>query len=194
MSRFVRYSCLAGAFALSLHAAPSLAQDKAVELTTFFSGNLIATGTFSDYLGRSTRGLKVNIHGASDGNVLRLIEDATYSDGEKKRWAWNFSKIADGRYVGQRADLIGDAKVESRGNTIEIAYRARVPMKDGSTKDLNFAETFTFTQPGTADYRVRVSLLFVPVAEAHLTVRKLTNSPDNGDNRQQNESQRATER
>jgi len=28
-----------------------------------------------------------------------------------------------------------------------------------------------FTQSGTADYRLRVSLLSIPVGEAHLTVR-----------------------
>ena len=34
--------------------------------------------------------------------------------------------------------LIGQAKVEAHGNKIEIAYRARVPTKDGKTYDLHF--------------------------------------------------------
>lgn len=62
--------------------------------------------------------------------------------------------------------------VEASGNKIEIAYRAHVPTKDGKTHDLNFKETFVFTQSGTADYRLRVSLLSIPVGEAQLTVRK----------------------
>ena len=47
--------------------------------------------------------------------------------------AWRFLKVGDGRYVGPRANLIGQAKVEAHSNTIEIAYRAHVPMKDGTT-------------------------------------------------------------
>ena len=81
-------------------------------------------------------------------------------------------KLAEGQYVGQRADLIGSAKVGAQGNKIEIAYRAHVPTKDGETHDLDFKETFVFTQSGTADYRVAVSILFIPVGEAHLTIRK----------------------
>jgi hypothetical protein len=63
-------------------------------------------------------------------------------------------KIGDGRYVGQRANLIGQAKVEAHGNTIEIVYRAHFPTKDGTTHDLNFKETFVFTKSGTADYLI----------------------------------------
>ena len=82
------------------------------------------------------------------------------------------SKVGEGRYVGRRANLIGQAKAEAHGNKIEIAYRARVPSKDGKTRNLNFKEIFVFTHSRTADYRLRVSLLSIPVGEAHLTVRK----------------------
>jgi hypothetical protein len=81
-------------------------------------------------------------------------------------------KVAEGRYVGQRSDLIGQATVNAHGNKIEIAYRARVPTKGGMTYDLDFKEIFVFTQSGTADYRLNVSLLLIPIGEAHLTVRK----------------------
>ena len=116
--------------------------------------------------------MRVDIHGTPQGNLFKLVEDTVYSDGEKQHRVWRFSKIAEGRYIGQRADLIGQATVEAVGNRIEIAYRAHVPTKDGVTHDLNFQETFVFTQAGTADYQLRVSLLFVLVGEAHLTVRK----------------------
>ena len=71
--------------------------------------------------------------------------------------------MAEGRYVGRRANLIGQAKVEEHGNKIEIAYGARVPTKDSKTHDLNFKETFVFTQSATANYRLRVSLLSIPI-------------------------------
>ena len=163
---------LCGPLSCIRHRFSRFAQEKSRDLATFFSGHLTATGQFQNFHDGSTRGVRVDIHGAPDGDAFKLVEDTTYSDGEKHHKVWRFSKVGEGRYVGQRADLIGQAKVEAQGNKIEIAYRARVPTKDGKTHDLNFKETFLFTQPGTADYRLGVSLLSIPVGEAHLTVRK----------------------
>ncbi|WOJ91689.1 DUF3833 family protein (plasmid) [Methylocapsa polymorpha] len=149
------------------------AREKSSALATFLSGHLIAAGQFQNHHDGSTRGIRVDIHGASDGAAFKVVEDTTYSDGEKHHWVWRFSKVGAGRYVGQRADLLGQATVETHGDRIDIAYRARVPTKDGMTHNLDFKETFVFTQSGTADYRLSVSLLFIPVGEAHLAVRKL---------------------
>jgi hypothetical protein len=169
---FIRRSRYAVLLAASVIASPAFAQEKSRDLATFFSGHLTATGQFQNYLESSTRGVRVDIYGSPDGDAFKLVEDTAYSDGEKHHWVWKFSKVGEGRYVGRRANLIGQAKVEAHGNKIEIAYRARVPTKDGKTHDLNFKETFVFTQAWTADYRLRVSLLSIPVGEAHLTVRK----------------------
>lgn len=172
MSCFVRCSRFAVLLAASVITSPALARDKSGDLATFLSGHLTAKGQFQNFHDGSNRGVRVDIHGTPHGNLFKLVEDTVYSDGEKQHRVWRFSKIAEGRYVGQRADLIGQATVEALGNRIEIAYRAHVPTKDGVTHDLNFKETFIFTQSGTADYQLRVSLLFVLVGEAHLTVRK----------------------
>jgi hypothetical protein len=135
-----RYAVLLAA--VSVVASPAFAKEKSRDLATFFSGHLTATGQFQNYHDGSTRGVRVDIHGARDGDAFKLVEDTAYSDGEKHHWVWRFSKVAEGRYVGRRANLIGQAKVEAHGNKIEIAYRARVPTKNGKTHDLNFKETF----------------------------------------------------
>jgi hypothetical protein len=172
MSSFDCRACCAVVLAASAIASPASAEEKSRDLATFLSGNLTASGQFQNYHDGSTRGVRVDIHGAPVGGSFKLVEDTVYSDGEKHHTVWRFSKVGDGRYVGQRANLIGQAKVEAHGNTIEIAYRAHFPMKDDTTHDLNFKETFVFTTSGTADYRLRVSFLSIPVGEAHLTVRK----------------------
>ncbi len=172
MSHFVRRSRIAALLVASVIASPAFAQEKSRGLAAFLSGHLTAVGQFQNYHDGSTRGVRVDIHGAPVGAAFKLVEDTVYSDGEKQHRVWRFSKVAEGRYVGQRADLIGQANVEAHGNRIEIAYRAHVPTKDGEIHDLNFKETFVFTQIGTADYQLHVSLLFVPVGDAHLTVRK----------------------
>jgi hypothetical protein len=172
MSPFDCRACCAVLLAASAIASPAFAQEKSHDLATFLSGHLTASGQFQNYHDGSTRGVRVDIHGAPVGGAFKLVEDTVYSDGEKRHTVWRFLKVGDGRYVGQRANLIGQAKVEANGNTIEIAYRAHFPMKDGTTHDLNFKETFVFTKSGTADYRLRVSFLSIPVGEAHLIVRK----------------------
>jgi hypothetical protein len=173
MSRFSCWSQLTIVLGTIAITPVAFAEDKTQDLVSFLSGKLVASGEVSDYLGRSTRAMKVNIVGTTEGGVLKVNEDATYSDGEKRKWAWRFTKVGDGRYVGHRADLVGEAKVVSHGNTIEIKYRANEPMKDGKTQELNFAETFEITSAGTANYTVNVSLLFVPVADATMKIRKL---------------------
>ncbi|NUJ79374.1 DUF3833 family protein [Methylocystis sp. FS] len=173
MSRFVRHFSLVALFAASLISCPAFAEGKAHDLATFFSGRLTAKGKFKNFHDGSTRGVRVDIRGAPDGNSFKLIQDTTYSDGEKQHKVWRFSKIGKGRYVGRRADLVGPASVVAHGNNIEIAYRARVSTKDGKTHELNFKETYLFTRPGTATYWLRASLLFIPMGEARLTIRKL---------------------
>jgi hypothetical protein len=169
-----RRSCFLVLIAGAVISSPAFTQENSPDLTTFFSGHLTATGQFHNFHDGSTRGVRVDIRGASDGAAFKLVEDTTYSDGEKRHWVWRFSRVAEGRYVGQRADLIGHATVEAHGNKIGIAYRAPFPTKDGKTHDLDFKETFVFTQPGVADYQLAASLLFIPVGEAHLIVRKLS--------------------
>jgi hypothetical protein len=171
ISRFVRRSYFAVLLAASVAASPALAQKKS-DLATFLSGHLTATGQFHNHHDGSTRGVRVDIHGAPDGSAFKLVEDTVYSDGEKQHRIWRFSKVGDGLYVGQRADLIGHAAVKTHGDKIDISYRAHVPTEDGVIHDLDFKETFVFTQSGTADYWVSVSLLSIPLGEAHLTVQK----------------------
>lgn len=173
MSTHALWSRLAIILAASVVAPAAIAEDKTDALVDFLSGRLVASGRVSDYVSRSTRNLKVDIVGSTEGGVLKVNEDAAYSDGEKRKYNWRFTKVGEGRYVGRRPDVIGDAKVVSHGNTIEITYKAHEPMKDGKTQDLNFAETFEITSPTTANFKVNVSLLFVPVADVSLSIRKL---------------------
>jgi hypothetical protein len=151
----------------------AFAQDGSRDLATFFSGHLSAAGTFQNHFDGSTRGVRVDVHGAPGPRGFKLIEDTVYSDGEKHRSLWTFSKVAEGQYIGEGTDLIGFAKVQAQGDGIEIVYRAHVTTKDGKIHDLDFKQTYIFNQSGTADYRVKVSFLFVPVGDACMTLRKL---------------------
>lgn len=173
MSMHTLLSRFAIVVATSVVATAALAEDRTDALVDFLKGRLVASGKVSDYLARSTRDLKVDIVGSTEADVLKVHEDAAYSDGEKRKYNWRFTKVGEGRYVGHRPDVIGDAQVICNGNRIDITYKAREPMKDGTTQTLNFAETFEITSKTTANFKVNVSLMFVPVADASLTIRKV---------------------
>ncbi len=173
MSTLALWSRLTIVIATSIVAPAALAEDRTDALVEFLNGRLVASGKVSDYVSRSTRDLKVEIAGSTEGDVLKVDENAAYSDGEKRIYNWRFTKVGEGRYIGRRPDVIGDAQVVSSGNRIEITYKAYEPMKDGTTQTLNFAENFEITSRTTANFKVNVSLLFVPVADVSLTIRKV---------------------
>ena len=100
------YLRLAVAAILSLLAAvPAFAATPAPQklvLEKFFRGPLVASGTFVNTRDGTTRGLKVRMIGTWDGKTLTLVEDFVYSDGERDRKTWRFTKVAEGRYTGTR--------------------------------------------------------------------------------------------
>jgi hypothetical protein len=142
-------------------------------LEQFFAGQFVADGEFRNFVERTHRTLHLDIHGSVQGNSFVLVEDSIFSDGERHHYVWTFERVAAGRYVGCRADLIGDAQVVVRGDTMDLSYKARVPMRDGGSHDLDFREHFTFTGPETLNYRMKISLSFVQVGEAKMTIRRL---------------------
>ena len=156
--------------------APGAAQRGSPELASFFNGKLFAKGKFADYLSGTTRGLQVKIEGEAKGTTLNLVEDMVYSDGETRRYVWKFVKSEAGDYVGHRADLIRTAKVVLKGEVLEISYKAHVAMRDGTEHDLDFLESFTFVNTSTADYLVKISKIYIPVADAQLVVQKIASA------------------
>jgi hypothetical protein len=94
MSLFVRGSRVAVLLAASVIASTAFAQEKSRDLATFLGCHLTAKGQFRNYHDGSTRGVRVDIHGAPVGGAFKLVEDIVYSDGEKPHTVWRFSKVA----------------------------------------------------------------------------------------------------
>ncbi len=172
MSCFVSRCRVAILLAASAMASPALAQEQSRDMQDFFRGNLIASGEFKNLHDGSTRSVRVRIHGGViGGGAFQLVEDSVFSDGERLHKVWRFTKVGEGRFVGSRADLIGQATVEAYGNKIVTSYSAHTPTKGGAVYDLDFKEIFVLTQPRAGDFHLAVSYSSTPVGEAHLTVR-----------------------
>jgi len=56
------------------------------------------------------RSFTANLNGSWDGQVLTLVEDFVYDDGEVDQKTWRLTKLANGEYEGTREDVIGTAR------------------------------------------------------------------------------------
>lgn len=105
-------------------------QTPALDLRTYFDGELVAHGIFTDRTGKVVRRFVVKMSCRWTGDVGVLDEDFTYSDGTKQRRVWTVRKLPDGRYTGTAADVVGTAQGEAAGNALRWSYTLRLPVDD----------------------------------------------------------------
>jgi hypothetical protein len=142
-------------------------------LEDFFRGRLSAEGVFRNTRDNTSRSLKVKMHGTWDGTTLTLVEDFVFSDGEKDRKTWRFTKVADGVYRGTREDVIGEADVRQAGDDVRLSYTAKVKTKDGSTYDIRFDDLLRLTDKRTVlNTATLKAFWFFPVGNVELYIRK----------------------
>ena len=106
----------------------------ALDLKTYFNGELTAHGVFTDRSGKVARRFAVQMKGTWTGDDGVLDENFRYSDGKKERRVWRLKKLPDvngrGRYTGMADDVVGTAIGESAGNALRWAYTLRLPVDD----------------------------------------------------------------
>lgn len=106
-------------------------------LQDFFDGELSAHGIVRDRAGRVTRSFVASITASRDGAATILDEDFLFSDGERQRRVWRIEPEAEpGRFSASAGDVIGPARLESRGNALRLRYVLRIPYR-GSELDLS---------------------------------------------------------
>jgi hypothetical protein len=134
---------LAAAAALLLGAcAGPVPQDYAAEkpvldLKTYFNGELMAHGLFTDRSGRVQRRFVVTLKGSWQGNQGLLEEDFVYSDGSKERRVWRLVDEGNGRWSGRADDVVGVAEGRSAGNALNWRYTLALPV-DGKVYEVQF--------------------------------------------------------
>jgi Protein of unknown function (DUF3833) len=116
--------------------------------------------------------MKVAMRGVWDGKALTLREDFVYSDGERNRKTWVFTKTGEGRYTGTREDVIGTADVYQDGDAVKLSYVARVKTAKGDSYDLRFNDTLTLTGPRQVLNTAALTYFVVTVGNVELNIRK----------------------
>ena len=113
------------------------AETPVLDLKTYFNGDLVAHGLFTDRSGKVVRRFVVQMTGTWNGNQGVLDERFTYSDGKTERRVWRLTDEGGGRWSGRADDVVGTATGVAAGNALNWRYTLRLPV-DGSVYEVQF--------------------------------------------------------
>jgi hypothetical protein len=135
MIRRTALACTLAAVALlgacaSPQPADYAAEKPVLDLKTYFNGELLAHGIFTDRSGKVARRFVVRMTGTWQGNQGVLDERFTYSDGKTERRVWRLTDLGNGRYEGRADDVVGVAQGIAAGNALNWSYTLRLPVDD----------------------------------------------------------------
>lgn len=108
-----------------------------LDLQTYFNGSIDGWGMFQKRSGEVVKRFHVLIEARWQGDVGTLDERFTWADGSTSQRVWTITKLADGRYTGRAADVIGEAQGESAGNALRWRYALALP-DDGKVWQVDF--------------------------------------------------------
>ncbi|MDX7952975.1 DUF3833 family protein [Lichenihabitans sp. Uapishka_5] len=163
--RLILAAALCWAFVSPVEAGP-------LSLERFFNGPLLATGTVENRRDGSRRDFTIAMQGHWSGPHGTLIEDVAYADGERDHKEWQFERVAEGRYVGRRADVTEDAEIVEDDKGVTMTYKADTKVPAGLTLNLSFVDRLTLTTPNTVLVHSDVTYFHVSAATLTLNIIK----------------------
>ena len=113
------------------------AETPVLDLKTYFNGDLVAHGLFTDRSGKVVRRFVVQMTGTWNGNQGVLDERFTYSDGKTEHRVWRLTDEGGGRWSGRADDVVGVAQGVAAGNTLNWRYTLSLPV-DGKVYEVQF--------------------------------------------------------
>ncbi len=113
------------------------AERPVLDLKTYFNGELVAHGLFTDRSGKVVRRFTVQMTGTWIGAQGTLDERFTYSDGKIERRVWRLTDEGGGRWSGRADDVVGVAEGRAAGNALNWRYTLALPV-DGKVWDVQF--------------------------------------------------------
>lgn len=142
-----------------------------LDLFEYFRGPTKAWGIFQDRAGSLKRQFTVDIEGTVEGDLLTLVEDFVYADGEESQRIWRITRLDENRFEGRADDVVGVAEGVAYGQALNWRYTLQLPYK-GSTIDVALND-WMFLQPdGVLVNRATVSKFGFRVGEVTLFFQK----------------------
>jgi hypothetical protein len=142
-----------------------------LELRDFFNGTLDAYGVFTDRSSKVIRRFSVLMKCSWQGDEGLLDEDFNYADGTRQKRIWHLQRLADGRYIGRAADVVGDATGQQRGNAFNWQYTMALPV-DGKVYEVQFDDWMYLINDRVMLNRASMSKFGVRLGEVTLSFTK----------------------
>ncbi len=150
---------------------PSDVGDQTFVLEEDLLGRTVARGEFSSITG-VRRGFTAYLDGQWDGRTFTLVEDFVYDDGERDRKTWRLERVAEGRYVGTREDVVGEAIGTQDGQVFRLEYDVRLPSENGQGRKVRFRDVMAERPDGVVLNNATVGYWGLRVARVALEIRR----------------------
>ena len=151
--------------------ADHAAEKPALDLASYFNGELVAHGLFTDRGGKVVRRFTVAMKCTWSGDNGTLDEDFTYSDGQRERRVWRLKKLPGGQYTGTADDVVGTALGQAAGNALQWKYTLRLPV-DGSVYEVQFDDWMYLMDERVMLNKAQMSKFGIRLGEVTLTFYK----------------------
>jgi len=147
------------------------AEKPVLDLKTYFNGELVAHGLFTDRSGHVQRRFVVQMTGTWQGNQGTLDERFTYSDGKTERRVWRLTDEGNDRWSGRADDVLGVAEGRAAGNTLNWRYTLKLPV-DGSVYEVQFDDWMVLMDERVLLNKAQMSKFGIRLGEVTLAFYK----------------------
>lgn len=165
-------TCLLAACASAPTPADYAAEKPLLDLKSYFNGELVAHGIFTDRAGKVVRRFTVQMTGRWNGAQGTLDERFVYSDGKTERRVWRLTDEGNGRWTGRADDVVGVAEGRSAGNALNWTYTLSLPV-DGKVYEVQFDDWMYLMDQRVMLNKARMSKFGLHLGEVTLSFTKL---------------------
>lgn len=138
----------------------------------YFNGSMTAYGMVKDRNGKILRTFKGTLIGSWDEKgVGTLDEFFVYNDGETQKRVWTLKPTGEKTFIGTAGDIVGEAQMIAKGNTVMIDYVMRVPYND-STIDISVRDWLHLQEDGVILNHSKMKKFGFTVGELVITIIK----------------------
>lgn len=138
----------------------------------YLNGSMRAYGLVKDRNGKIIRTFTGTMVGSWDKNgVGTLDENFLYNDGEKQTRVWTIKPTQAKHFDATAGDIVGNAKMQAKGNTVVLDYTMRIPYK-GSTLDIDVKDWLHLMGDGVIINHSKMKKWGFEVGELVITIIK----------------------
>lgn len=179
MSLFVLIPCLillallAQRLFFSFAAQPPQAyagQEPRLDIRKVLLGPILSEGVIFGPTGAMTSRFVARMEGKWQGNHGTLAEDFHYANGSTQQRMWTLTIGDDGAITGTAPDIIGTAKGQQTGASVQMTYRIQLP-DDAGGHVLDVVDWMYLMPNGTILNKSEMRKFGVKVAELVASIR-----------------------